>query len=146
MIAAYAHNGHCSSAIELFRLMNLDGTNAASEFLFVSLLGACSHKGTIEEGWGIFREMVGDFGVVAIKEHYCAMIDVLGRAGKLREAEELAETMPFLADEAAWGSLLAACKAVESEYGVEVARRAAAKVMELSTEKASPYLALASVY
>ncbi|XVF19637.1 hypothetical protein REPUB_Repub11eG0127800 [Reevesia pubescens] len=51
------------------------------------------------------------FGVKPGLEHYTCMVDILGKAGLVEEAEEL-ET-----DEALWNALLAACK-VHGKVGV----------------------------
>ena len=44
------------------------------------------------------------------KDHYGAMVDLLGRAGRLREAWEFIEAMPAVPGISVFGALLGACK------------------------------------
>ncbi|XP_020519253.1 pentatricopeptide repeat-containing protein At2g44880 [Amborella trichopoda] len=69
-----------------------------------------------KEGKMNFRERISgydereNFGVAPEIEHYGCMIDLLGRAGFLDEAEELIERMPFEGNDVVWSSLLFACR------------------------------------
>ncbi|RVW12036.1 putative pentatricopeptide repeat-containing protein [Vitis vinifera] len=47
------------------------------------------------------------------QEIYGCEVDLLGRAGKVEEAYELIESMPFKPDECVWGPFLGACKATQ---------------------------------
>ena len=53
---------------------------------FLSVLYACSHSGMVREGDEIFQSMVNDYGFEPLSEHYAWMVDILGRAGQLRES------------------------------------------------------------
>jgi pentatricopeptide repeat protein len=43
-------------------------------------------------------------------EHYICMVNLLGRAGCLEEAENMIKAMPCRPEVAAWGALLGACR------------------------------------
>jgi pentatricopeptide repeat protein len=43
-------------------------------------------------------------------EHYTCMVDLLGHAGHLKEAENIIKVMPCKPDVAAWKVLLCACR------------------------------------
>jgi pentatricopeptide repeat protein len=43
-------------------------------------------------------------------EHYTCMVDLLGHAGHLKEAENIIKAMPCKPDVAAWKVLLRACR------------------------------------
>ncbi|CAK9145140.1 unnamed protein product [Ilex paraguariensis] len=61
-------------------------------------------------------------------EHYSCVVDLLGRAGRLKEAMELIESMTVKPDGAVWGALLGACKI---HRNVELAELAFERVIEL---------------
>ena len=41
------------------------------------------------EGWAYFSSMTEDYGIQPRGQHYAAIVDLLGRAGRLQEAYEL---------------------------------------------------------
>ncbi|EFJ29993.1 hypothetical protein SELMODRAFT_90070 [Selaginella moellendorffii] len=106
MVATYAQHGHIDQAKSLFFAMPEHDTDVA----FVSLLVGFSHRGDVYRSWKCFRSMVSDFGLSPGKQHFSCMVDALGRAGYLWEAQELIACMPVLPDPQDWTSLLAACK------------------------------------
>ncbi|GKD70786.1 pentatricopeptide repeat-containing protein [Tanacetum coccineum] len=55
---------------------------------FIGILNACSHGGLVEEGWKHFTSMKSVYQIEPKIEHYGCLIDLLGRAGLLKEAEE----------------------------------------------------------
>lgn len=54
--------------------------------------------------------MVYEFKIKPSVQHYGCMVDLLGRAGKLAEAEEFIESMPENPNSIIWGSFLNACR------------------------------------
>ncbi|ESW18306.1 hypothetical protein PHAVU_006G029900 [Phaseolus vulgaris] len=71
------------------------------------------------------------------------MIDFLGRAGKLREAERIIETMPFNPDSIEWASLLGVCR----KHGkVDLAVKTANEFLWLEPYNAVPYVMLSNMY
>eukprot|EP00249_Psilotum_nudum_P015806 c25527_g3_i3 orf=2-223(+) len=71
------------------------------------------------------------------------MIDLLGRAGHLDEAEQLISTMPFEPPPTAWISLLGACRIYgDVEQGVCIAEH----IFELDSKIAAPYVLLSNIY
>jgi pentatricopeptide repeat protein len=57
-------------------------------------------------------------------EHYICMVDLLGCAGRLEEAENMIKAMPCKPEVAAWGALLGACRIHgKVEMGEHVAKR-----------------------
>ncbi|EFJ22145.1 hypothetical protein SELMODRAFT_443202 [Selaginella moellendorffii] len=56
-----------------------------------------------------FSSMLQDHYLQPVPEHYRCVLDLLGRAGLLYEAEALIQSMPFQPDEVAWKCLLSAC-------------------------------------
>ncbi|EFJ37986.1 hypothetical protein SELMODRAFT_72109, partial [Selaginella moellendorffii] len=105
LITMLSHYGFGSHAVESFRSMCLEG-GFPNQVSYLALLIACNHKGLSFQGLSSFSL---DFGVALSVEHYCTMIDVLGRSGELTGATDLVNSMPYLPGAVAWGSLLGAC-------------------------------------
>jgi hypothetical protein len=76
-------------------------------------------------------------------EHYTCMVDLLGHAGHLQEAENMIMTMPCKAHVAARMSLLGACRI---HGNVEMGERVAKLVLELEPENAAAYVLLSNIF
>lgn len=142
IIAGYAQHGIGIESLCLFEQM-LEADIAPTSITFVSVLSACAHAGRVEEGKRYFNMMGEKFGIEPEAEHYLCMIDLLGRAGKLSEAERLIETMPFSPGSIGWLALLGACR---KHGNVVLAEKAANQVLQLEPTNAVPYVVLASMY
>ncbi|KAF2323110.1 hypothetical protein GH714_033499 [Hevea brasiliensis] len=93
VLAGCAHNGLGEEATKIFKQMEEAGV-LPNEISFLNVLGACSHAGLVNEGWDYFISMTQDYGMLPSIYHYTCMVDLLGRAGKLSEAEALIQNMP----------------------------------------------------
>jgi pentatricopeptide repeat protein len=71
------------------------------------------------------------------------MVDLLGRAGLLEEAEELINSMPMEADAVVWGALFFACR---THGNVMMGEMAALKLLELDPNDSGIYVLLANMY
>ncbi|KAM1490351.1 pentatricopeptide repeat-containing protein At3g62890-like [Malus sylvestris] len=109
LILGLAMNGLVEKSLETFSEMKKCGV-APNEITFIGVLGACRHMGLVNEGRRHFDSMVQEHKIERNVKHYGCMVDLLGRAGMLKEAEELIESMPMMPDVATWGALLGACK------------------------------------
>jgi len=76
-------------------------------------------------------------------EHYGCMVDLLGRAGHLEEAEELILNMPIEPDDVIWKALLGACKI---HGNIEMGRRVAKVLMDMVPHDSGSYVALSNMY
>ncbi|GAB2221189.1 hypothetical protein Drorol1_Dr00012358 [Drosera rotundifolia] len=76
---------------------------------FTCVMSACSHAGRLDDGSKYFRSMVKEYGIVAELEQCNCIVDLLGRAGYLKEAHDLILGLPS-SDVRIWGSLLGACQ------------------------------------
>ena len=124
MMAGYGVHGVFGEVFELFDEM-VDAGLEPDGVSFTAVLAACSHGGFVEKGRKYFWMMERRFGVRPGVEHYTCMVDMLGRAGLVEEAEELIGGMDVQPDDALWRAFLASCKI----HGkVEVAERLAGKV------------------
>lgn len=109
IIAGFAVHGHANKCFELLDEMISAGVYPNS-IIFASLLSACSHAGLVEHGFKYFHLMVDQYKITPTIEHYGCLVDLLGRAGRLAEAEELISAMPMEPNSVVWGSLLNACR------------------------------------
>ncbi|EFJ26708.1 hypothetical protein SELMODRAFT_97143 [Selaginella moellendorffii] len=140
MATAYAHNGFGRKAVDIFRAMVLEGV-APDGVSIVGMLYACNHAGMIEDGWQCLAGIEQDYSLAPAIAHYVCAIDLLGRTGRLREAEEVIDVMPFEPDFLAWNTLLAACR-VHGDF--DRAERAAERVLELDPGAVGSYILLDS--
>ncbi|XP_024542436.1 pentatricopeptide repeat-containing protein At4g02750-like [Selaginella moellendorffii] len=108
MLAGYAQNGRPLEVLDIFYLMELNIN--PDEASFVCVLLACTHLGRTQAGISYFVSLTVDFGLKATKQHYCCIVDLLSRSGRLEEAGELIAYMPFCPDSWEWTCLLGACK------------------------------------
>jgi pentatricopeptide repeat protein len=142
LITGFALHGRGKEALQLFEQMQLLDIKP-NNTTFIGILSACSHAGLVDEGWQYFYSMNRDNCITPTAGHYACMVDLLARAGCLKEAEEFIDEMPFKLDAVAWGSLLGACRV---HVNTEVAKRAAEHLFELEPENAGTYVLLSNIY
>ncbi|XP_027104555.2 pentatricopeptide repeat-containing protein At2g33680 [Coffea arabica] len=142
MISGHSQNGRGAEALELFEEMRMEGTEP-DYVTFVNVLSACSHMGLVDEGWGYFRMMFDEFGLMPGVDHYACMVDILGRAGRLNEAKEFIESANIDHGLALWRILLSACR---NYRNYELGAYAGEKLMELGSQESSTYVLLSSIY
>ncbi|GLU20087.1 hypothetical protein SLE2022_363020 [Rubroshorea leprosula] len=109
MLVGYAMNGFSEDALQLFNEMCQKGLEL-TDITFIGVLSACAHAGLVSEGWSFFNAMKDEYGVEPKIEHYGCMVNLLGRAGRLEEAHDLAMNMKIEPDPILWGALLGACR------------------------------------
>ncbi|KAK9112239.1 hypothetical protein Scep_019758 [Stephania cephalantha] len=141
MISGFAMHGHSKEAIDVFEQMKLVNI-VPNGITFVSLLSACSHGKLVLEGRKYFESMSSSYGVEPEIEHYSCLVDLLGRAGLLKEAEHMILTMPLAPDTIIWGALLAACRIHRDN---EMGERVGKVIRELDPEH-SCHILLANMY
>ncbi|GLT29500.1 hypothetical protein SLA2020_043630 [Shorea laevis] len=142
MIGGLAQHGHGRKALQLFDQM-LEGSISPNHITLVSVLCACNHAGLVSEAKKYFESMRMSFGIEPLQEHYACMIDILGRAGRLNEAMELVNKMPFEANGSVWGALLGAARIHKN---VEIGQQAAERLLDLEPEKSGTHILLANTY
>ncbi|CAL5043052.1 unnamed protein product [Urochloa decumbens] len=127
MISGLAAHGQTEEALEVFDAMRQGGGGVRPNGVAqLGVLSACCHAGRVDEGLRHLRDMERwrHAGVASGVEHCGCAVDMLGRAGRLNEAEALVAAMPVPPDELVLGSLLAACRAAgDVERAERVMRR-----------------------
>lgn len=142
LIVGYAQFGYGEEALKLFKRMRSLGVRP-NEVTFVGVLTACSHVGLVEEGWQLYRTMETEYGIEPTREHCSCVVDLLARAGRLHEAEDFINQMPFDPDIIVWKSLLAACK---THGNADVGRRAAEKILIMDPTNSAAHVLLCNIY
>ncbi|KAF9594490.1 hypothetical protein IFM89_031608 [Coptis chinensis] len=142
MIAGLAMHGRGRDAIDIFVRMQESGVKP-NAVTFTNVLSACSHAGLVEEGRLYFNQMQPVYGVTPQVKHYACMVDVLGRAGLLEEANGFIEKMPIIPGASVWGALLAACK---THGNVGLAENAFNRLIDLEPRNHGAYVMLSNIY
>ncbi|XP_061342303.1 pentatricopeptide repeat-containing protein At5g66520 [Gastrolobium bilobum] len=142
IIGGFAVHGKGREALDWFIQMQKAGIKPTS-VTFTAILTACSHAGLTEEGKSLFESMSTVYNMNPSVEHYGCMVDLLGRAGLLKEAKEFIESMPVKPNAAMWGALLNACHLHKYlELGKEIGKI----LIELDPDHSGRYVHLASIY
>ncbi|XP_027338385.1 pentatricopeptide repeat-containing protein At1g03540 [Abrus precatorius] len=142
MIGGFAQNGRGREALELFEDMVKEGMRP-DHITFVTVLFACSHTGLVDQGRKYFALMMEEYGIKPGVVHYTCMIDLLGRAELIEEAESLLESADCRYDHSIWAVLLGACTNC-SDY--VTAERVAKKMIELEPDFHLSYVLLGNIY
>eukprot|EP01018_Ginkgo_biloba_P023541 Gb_13654 [translate_table: standard] len=139
---SYAMHGHSESALTNFNQMQQVGVEP-DHVTFTAVLSACSHGGLVDEGWQYFDCMIRDHCITPRMEHYACMVDLLGRAGCLDQAQDFIREMPFEPDASNWGPLLGAWRI---HSNIELGELVAKRLYELEPENAGNYVLLLNMY
>lgn len=142
IIMGCAMHGHALDAVSLFEKMLEDGVRPCY-VAFMAVLTACSHAGLVDEGWKYFNSMERDFRIAPGLEHYAAVADLLGRAGRLEEAYDFISNMGIQPTGSVWSTLLAACRAHKS---VELAEKVVDKILLVDPENMGAYVLMSNIY
>ncbi|XP_058068313.1 putative pentatricopeptide repeat-containing protein At5g40405 [Magnolia sinica] len=142
VILGLAMHGDGKSALTHFSLMQREGIQP-NRLTYIGVLNGCSHSGLVQEGQQHFSEMTSLYNIEPEVEHYGCMVDLLGRAGYLEEADELVQNMPMEPNAVIWGSLLGASRVYNN---VNFAEKAAKHLLVLEPHKDVVYVLLYNVY
>lgn len=142
MIIGCAQHGLTKEALELFSEIEMTGMKP-NDVTFLCVLFACSHAGLVDEGQQYFNSMSRDYGITPRGEHYACMVDILGRSGRLKEADEFIKQMPCEPIASLWGALLGACR---MHGNMELGKLAAEKLFELDPHNSGTHVLLSNIY
>ncbi|KAF8403418.1 hypothetical protein HHK36_011521 [Tetracentron sinense] len=142
LIAGLAMHGYAKKSVEYFSEMVKRGISPR-DITFTAVLSACSHGGLVETGFKIFESMKRDYRIVPRLEHYGCMVDLLGRAGKLEEAEKFILKMPVQPNAPIWGALLGACRI---HRNAEIGEKVGKILIQLLPGHSGYYVLLSNIY
>ncbi|KAF3667745.1 Pentatricopeptide repeat-containing protein [Capsicum annuum] len=142
MIRGLAVHGLGLEAIDLFKKMDLEGL-VPDEVTMLVLMCACSNVGFVDQGCNFFLSMKEDYGIEPKLEHYGILVDLFGRAGRVKEAEEIVQTIPMKSNAVLWRSLLGAARV---HGNLEVGESALKQLIQLEPETSGNYVLLSNMY
>ncbi|XP_064938086.1 pentatricopeptide repeat-containing protein At3g03580-like [Musa acuminata AAA Group] len=142
LIFAYGMYGQGDKALRVFMRMEKMGV-MPDHVAFLAIIYACSHSGLVDEGKMYFKRMEQEYKIIPSLEHYACMVDLLGRSGKLEEAEIFIEAMPVQPDISIWGALLSACRIFNETL---IAERVCERIMAFDTENTGCHVLASNLY
>ncbi|MED6183340.1 hypothetical protein PIB30_037067 [Stylosanthes scabra] len=142
LIVGLAVNGFGEEALEFFKDME-EQRLKPGEITFVGVLYACSHCGMLNEGFNYFRRMKEEYGIMPRIEHYGCMVDLLSRAGLVKQAYEYIQNMPMRPNSVIWRTLLGACTIHGHLALGEIAR---SHLLKLEPKHSGDYVLLSNIY
>lgn len=142
MIIGYGLHGYSEKALELFMEMEKNGPQP-NETTFICILSSCAHGGLVLEGWWCFDRMVRFYNIEPKAEHFGCMMDLLGRAGLLRDSENLINNLQAKVSPALWGALISASRTQDSS---KLGEFIGTKLIEMKPTEFSSYVLLSNIY
>ncbi|XP_020094472.1 pentatricopeptide repeat-containing protein At5g08305 [Ananas comosus] len=141
MIGGLALHGLGKESVEMFEKMQ-ELHVMPDEITYLGLLTACVHGGLVDEAWSFFKLLEAQ-GMRPHVEHYACLVDVLGRAGQIRDAFELVEKMPMPPSASVLGALLNSCR---MHGWVEMGEIVGKRLVELEPYHDGRYIGLSNIY
>lgn len=142
MIAGYGMHGLGEKALGTFSRM-IESGYEPDGITFVACLSSCSHAGLVSTGRKLFDEMKREFKFEPQLEHYSCMVDLLGRAGLLKEAYDMVKSMPMEPNVCVLGALLNSCRMYKN---TDVAQDIASLMCSHSSAVTGSYMLLSNIY
>uniref|UniRef100_A0A7N0V5S1 Pentatricopeptide repeat-containing protein n=1 Tax=Kalanchoe fedtschenkoi TaxID=63787 RepID=A0A7N0V5S1_KALFE len=145
MILGLAQHGSAEEALELFQLMKTSSVRP-NHVTFVGVLYACSHSGLMDDGRRFFNDLQVVYGIAPRMIHYGAMVDILSRAGRLKEAYDFILNMRIDPDPVVWRTLLSACRIHDVNDTQGVADSVRKKLLKLEPKRVGNLVMVANTY
>ncbi|XP_051127553.1 pentatricopeptide repeat-containing protein At5g19020, mitochondrial [Andrographis paniculata] len=142
IICGLAMHGHAAMSLRIFYDLQRRSVKP-NGITFIGVLTACCHAGLVEEGERYFDSMKRVYRLEPNIKHYGCMVDLLGRAGRLKEAEEMVNGLPVKPDAVIWGALLAACKMHDD---ADIGERAAENLAKVEPLHGPSRVLLSNIY
>ncbi|ERM95233.1 hypothetical protein AMTR_s00009p00268260 [Amborella trichopoda] len=138
MISGYVRSEDGEEALRLFSQQLRVGI-APDPFTFSSVLAACASLSALDPGQQVHVHVLKS----GLEEHFTCVVDLLGRAGLVKEAEEFMRHMPCEPSASAWGALLSACR---KNGNVHLSAKCADQLFRLEPHAAANHVQLANIY
>ncbi|KAK9273081.1 hypothetical protein L1049_017888 [Liquidambar formosana] len=142
IVVGLGMHGMAKNALELFHEMCRMGMKPHA-ITFIGVLNACSHAGLVNDGRHYFNMMRNEYGIEPTVEHYGCLVDILCRAGHIKEAKNIIENMPMRPNKVIWMSLLSGSR---NHGNTEVGEYAAQRLIEVAPDTIGCYILLSNIY
>ena len=144
MIGVYGDHRHTKEALALFEEMVSPSVELQPDAVTLcAVLNACSHGGIVDTAFDIVDTMESRFGIQPGVLHHSCIIDALGRAGLLAEAEAYLLGNQSEINHFAWTALLGACRI---HGDVQRAERVEKELRRLAPTNAEPRVLMSNIY
>ncbi|KAI6697611.1 hypothetical protein NL676_017730 [Syzygium grande] len=142
IIVGLGMHGMASPALQLFAEMRKAGIKP-NAITFVGVINACNHAGLVDHGRHYFEMMEKEYGIKPTMEHYGCLVDLLCRAGRVKEAKYVINAMPMKPNKVMWMSLLSGSRIQGNQ---KVGEYAARHLIDLAPETIGCYIVLSNIY
>ncbi|KFK38859.1 hypothetical protein AALP_AA3G169800 [Arabis alpina] len=142
MITGYGKHGLGQKAVSVFNEM-LRHNIEPDDVCYLAVLSACSHSGLVEEGKELFSKLLETQGIKPRVEHYACIVDLLGRAGRLKEAKRLIDKMPVKANVGIWQTLLSSC---QLHGDIKLGEKVGKILLNLDGKNSANYVMMSNLY
>ncbi|KAH7835388.1 hypothetical protein Vadar_025711 [Vaccinium darrowii] len=142
MILGLTQNGRLAETLDLFQEQLKIGPQP-DRITLVGVLLACCSGSFLDEGMRLFLSMEKAYGVVPRDEHYLCVVNMMIRAGKLKEAMDIVEAMPHEPSPVIWESIL---QGIGADGDLNFTERVADKLIDYDPHSSLPYLVLDRAY
>lgn len=142
LITGYAREGECQIAFDLFDRMMWEGIQP-DPVVFLTIMSVCNHVGFLDRARSYFEIMTKKYAIAPTIKHCTCLIDLLGRAGQLDEAVDMADNMPFGGSPVLWITVLGACQKWKN---VTIGRLAFDHIVALNEKDSGAYISMANIY
>ncbi|KAM0866663.1 hypothetical protein ACQ4PT_042487 [Festuca glaucescens] len=144
LISMYARHGEIGESTDVFASVRAPDLVSWNSLLSGYAQHGYGHVGLVDKGLEYFNLMKTDgFLAGARQEHYACIVDLLGRAGHLRDAESLVHDMPIEPGVSVYRALLSAC---QIHGNLEIAIRVSARLIELYPHDSSAHVQLSKAF
>ncbi|KAL2327454.1 hypothetical protein Fmac_020881 [Flemingia macrophylla] len=137
MISAYSKHGDWFRCFQLYNQMKLSNI-IPDQVTFLGLLTTCVNSGLVDKGKEIFKEI---YGYQPSQEHHATMVDLLGCAGQIDEANEMIETIPLDSD-----ATELHFRTINVNIETRLAEVTANKLINMEHKNAGNYVLLSNIY
>eukprot|EP00250_Pteridium_aquilinum_P014600 c22087_g1_i1 orf=558-3443(+) len=142
LITGYAREGECQLAFDLFDRMMCEGIRP-DRVAFLTIMSVCNHVGLHDRAQRYFEIMTKNYAIAPTIKHCTCLIDLLGRAGQLDEAVDMADKMTFEGNPILWITVLGACRMWKN---VALGRLAFDRVVALDEKDSGAYISMSNIY
>ncbi|XP_008789962.3 pentatricopeptide repeat-containing protein At3g62890 [Phoenix dactylifera] len=142
MISGLAIHGLAMECLDLF--LSMRGLAVIPNAItFLGVLSACVHARLVNEGEKYFEQMVKEFGIDPMIQHYGCIVDLYARAGLIGKAWDVVNSMPMKPDVLIWGALLSGSR---MHGDIETCKASIKQLIELEPTNSGAYVLLSNAY
>jgi len=142
VISVYADHKLPREALRVLEEMTASGIRPNAVTL-CAVMNACSQRGLVKEVIDLVASMETLYGVPPDARHHSCVVDTLGRAGRLEEAEAYLLANQAGCNDVVWGAMLGACRIHKD---VERGIRAERQLRKLAPRAAGPRVLMSNIY